>query len=57
MIFCNQKSIGLAATYFRRMSPTIMGLEGFHFRVRDGIGWDTFSIATKPMLSLFDNTL
>ena len=25
-----------------------IGAEGFHGRVRDGIGWDTLAITTKP---------
>lgn len=26
---------------------TIIGAEQFHFRVRDGIGWDLLAIATR----------
>ena len=35
-------------TYFRMGKPhTIIGAEQFHFRVRDGVGWDLFAMAAR----------
>jgi hypothetical protein len=40
----NQKGALVAATYFREINLTIIGLDVFHFRVRNGIGWNNASI-------------
>ena len=32
---------------FHRLSDSTIGAEGFHGRVRDGIGWDTDAMATR----------
>ena len=53
VFWIKNKNNGLAATYFRRWKPTIMGLTRFHFWVRNGIRWDTRSIATKPLFLFF----
>jgi hypothetical protein len=38
----------LATTYFRRAyRPTIIGATVFHFRVRDGNGWDHCAMITR----------
>ena len=36
------------ALLFRGLSRSTIGAEGFHGRVRDGIGWGTLAIATRP---------
>ena len=46
----------LAAIYFRgASSPTIIDVPMFHFRVRDGTGWDHWAVTTRlqsPFVSL-----
>ena len=36
------------ALLFRGLSRSTIGAEGFHGRVRDGIGWGTLAMATRP---------
>lgn len=46
------ENIILATTYFRTKC-TIISPEVFHFRVRNGIGWNNLGIITKMIFSKF----
>ena len=45
----------LVATTYSRVHHTTIGLGVFHFRVRNGIGWDNTSIIATTELNLWFN--